>query len=85
MLFGRIVDALAGAQTRGSAPAWTDLATLLGAWVAFGLFAIVCGALIALHADRLAHRRRHVVMTNYFEHILQLPLSFHGSAIPAGC
>ena len=79
VLFGRIVDALAGAQTRGSAPAWTDLATLLGAWVAFGLFAIVCGALIALHADRLAHRQRHVVMSNYFEHILQLPLSFHGT------
>ena len=52
-----------------------DAARRLGG---FGLFTIVCGALIALHADRLAHRRRHVVMTNYFEHILQLPLSFHG-------
>ena len=33
---------------------------------------------IALHADRLAHRRRHAVLTNYFEHVLQLPLSYHG-------
>ena len=80
VLFGRIIDALAGAQSRGSAPAWTDLTTLLAAWVAFGLFAIVCGALVALHADRLAHRQRHVVMSNYFEHILQLPLGFHGTA-----
>jgi len=79
ILFGRIIDTLAGAQSRGSAPAWTDLLTLLGAWVAFGLFAIVCGALVALHADRLAHRQRHVVMSNYFEHILQLPMSFHGA------
>jgi len=79
VLFGRIVDALSGAQNRGAAPAWTDLATLLAAWVAFGLFSIVCGALVALHADRLAHRQRHAVMTGYFEHILQLPLSFHGN------
>ena len=78
VLFGRIVDTLAGAQSRGGAPAWTDLTPLLGAWVGFGLFTIACGALVALHADRLAHRRRQAVMTDYFEHILQLPLSFHG-------
>ena len=53
-------------------------APLLAAWVGFGLFTIVSGALIALHADRLAHRRRHAVLTNYFEHVLQLPLSYHG-------
>jgi ATP-binding cassette subfamily B protein len=35
--------------------------------------------LIALYADRLAHRRRHVVLTSYFEHVLQLPLSYHGN------
>ena len=78
VLFGRIVDALAGAQSRGGVPVWTDVMTLLAAWVSFGLFTITCGALVALHADRLAHRRRHAVMTDYFEHILQLPLSFHG-------
>ncbi len=78
VLFGRIVDTLAGAQARGGGPVWTDLITLLAAWVSFGLFTITCGALVALHADRLAHRRRHAVMTDYFEHILQLPLSFHG-------
>jgi len=78
VLFGRIVDALAGTQSRGSVPVWTDVATLLAAWVSFGLFTITCSALVALHADRLAHRRRHAVMTTYFEHILQLPLSFHG-------
>jgi ATP-binding cassette subfamily B protein len=78
ILFGRIVDALAGSQAKAAAPAWTDLASLLAAWVGFGLFTILCGALIALHADRLSHRRRLAVMTDYFEHILQLPLSFHG-------
>src|SRR5665213_1464406 len=78
VLFGRIVDTLAGSQARGGVPVWTDLITLLAAWVSFGLFTIICGALVALNADRLAHRRRHAVMTGYFEHILQLPLSFHG-------
>jgi glucan exporter ATP-binding protein len=78
VLFGRIVDTLAGSQARGGVPVWTDLVTLLAAWVSFGLFTIICGALVALNADRLAHRRRHALMTGYFEHILQLPLSFHG-------
>jgi len=78
VLFGRIVDAMAGAQSRGGVPVWSDLVTLMAAWVSFGIFTICCGTLIALHADRLAHRRRLAVMTEYFEHILQLPLNFHG-------
>jgi ATP-binding cassette subfamily B protein len=78
VLFGRIIDTLVTAQARSARPAWADLVPLLGAWVGFGLFTIVCGALAALHADRLAHRRRHAVLTDYFEHILQLPLSYHG-------
>jgi len=78
VLFGRIIDTLVGAQAKAAPPAWAALLPLLGAWVGFGLFTIVCGALAALHADRLAHRRRHGVLTDYFEHILQLPLSYHG-------
>jgi ATP-binding cassette, subfamily B, beta-glucan exporter len=53
---------------------------LMAAWIGFGLFTICCSALVALYADRLAHRRRHVVLTSYFEHVLQLPLSFHGGS-----
>jgi ATP-binding cassette subfamily B protein len=78
VLFGRIIDALAGAHSRGRPASWHDLATLLGAWVGFGLFTICCGALVALLADRLAHRQRQTVMTGYFDHVLQLPLGFHG-------
>jgi glucan exporter ATP-binding protein len=78
VLFGRIIDALAGPQTRGAMATWLDVMIPLAAWVGFGMFTIVCGALIALHADRLAHRRRQAVVTDYFEHVLQLPLSFHG-------
>ena len=80
ILFGRIIDALATSQAKGAPPTFDTLALLLGAWVGFGIFTIVAGALVALHADKLSHRRRHAVMTDYFEHILQLPLSYHGGA-----
>ena len=79
VLFGRIIDALAHAQGGGSALSWAKLLPLVGAWVGFGLFMIVCSALVALHADRLAHRQRQVVLTEFFEHVLELPLSFHGA------
>src|SRR5213083_2787251 len=59
VLFGRIVDVLSGNPSAG-APATATPASpwpLLAAWVAFGLFTIGCGAIVALHADRLAHRQ----------------------------
>jgi len=77
ILFGRIVDTLANSQTRASQLAWTDLTLLVGAWVGFGLFIIVCSTLVALHADRLAHRQYQVVRTMFFEHVLQLPLTYY--------
>jgi glucan exporter ATP-binding protein len=70
VLFGRIVDVLTG---KGGGSAWP----LLAAWVGFGLFTIVASAVVALQADRLAHRQRQAVLSSYFEHILQLPLTFH--------
>src|SRR3989454_4299674 len=77
ILFGRIVDTLANAHPRVSQIAWRDLMLLVGAWVSFGLFVIVCSTLVALHADRLSHRQYQVVRTMFFEHVLQLPLSYH--------
>src|ERR1700736_389635 len=76
VLFGRIVDVLSGKPSTGalvSSPAWP----LLAAWAAFGLFTIGCSAAVALNADRLAPRQRQAVLTDYFEHIMQLPLTFH--------
>jgi ATP-binding cassette subfamily B protein len=77
ILFGRIVDTLANAHGNISQLSLHDLMILVGAWVAFGLFTIVCSTLVALHADRLAHRQYQVVRTMFFEHVLQLPLSFY--------
>ncbi|WP_243370347.1 glucan ABC transporter ATP-binding protein/ permease [Microvirga solisilvae] len=78
ILFGRIIDVLTQAQLPNASPVtFTVLMPLIAAWVAFGLFSIGAGALVALHADRLAHRRRLAVIANYFEHVLELPLAFH--------
>src|SRR5689334_3589259 len=77
VLFGRVIDTLTGAS--GSSDAvWARLGTLLGLWVAFGLFTIVCTTLVALYADRLAHQQRHCMLSDYFEHVLEQPLAFHG-------
>ncbi len=76
VLFGKIVDVLSGKPQAGPLAA-NSAWPLLAAWVAFGLFTIACSAMVALHADRLAHRQRQAVLTDYFEHIMQLPLTFH--------
>ena len=78
ILFGRIIETLAQAQAAARMPSYEDLLPLLAAWVGFGLFNIGAGVMVSLHADRLSHRRRLGVLTQYFEHVLQLPLSYHG-------
>ena len=80
VLFGRIIDLLTGAQAAGRTPTWGDLMPLLAAWGGFAVFSIAGSVLVALNADRLAHRRRLALMSNFFEHVLHLPLSFHTSA-----
>jgi glucan exporter ATP-binding protein len=80
VLLGRIVDALSGTLPAGLGPAARVLAPLIGAWVGFGLFIIIASTLVAWFADRLAHHRRNMVLADYFEHVLQLPLAYHSGA-----
>lgn len=68
ILFGRMVDRLS--EGRGAF-------TLIGIWAAFGLFGILAGALVAIAADRLAHRRRLAAMAGAFEHAITLPMAWH--------
>jgi ATP-binding cassette subfamily B protein len=49
----------------------------MGIWCAVGFFGILASILVALHADRMAHRRRLAAVATYFEHVLSLPASFH--------
>jgi ATP-binding cassette subfamily B protein len=72
--FGRIIDAL-GRATRED---WfKPLSPWVVGWIVVGLFNIGCSVSVALHADRLSHRRRLGVINHYFRHVLSLPLSFH--------
>ncbi len=80
VLFGRIVDRLSGALPQGAAAAARVLAPLIGAWIGFGLFIIGAATLVAWFADRLAHQRRNLVLADFFEHVLQLPLAYHSGA-----
>jgi glucan exporter ATP-binding protein len=76
-LFGRIIDRLSRNDAHPAAHPWSEILPWLIAWAAFGIFSILAGVLVALHADRLSHRRRLAVMADYFDHVLDLPLSFH--------
>ena len=68
-LFGRVIDALS--HPHGHA------GLLIAAWAVVGFVGVVVGALVSLHADRMAHRRRLAAVRGYFEHVIELPLSFH--------
>ncbi len=70
-LFGHVIDSLVA---RSHGDAWRYIAY----WAGFGLLGILAGVWVSLQSDRLAHRRRLAVITEFFEHAIGLPLSFHG-------
>jgi ATP-binding cassette subfamily B protein len=78
VLFGRVIDTLGGSAS-GPENLWPRLTLYLGLWAAFGIFTIVCSTLVALFADRLAHRQRQYMMAEFFEHSLELPLAYHSN------
>jgi ATP-binding cassette, subfamily B, beta-glucan exporter len=68
ILLGRVVDALS--KGAGAFP-------LIGLWAAIGLFGILAGVVVAVAADRLAHRRRLIAMAQAFDQAITLPISYH--------
>jgi ATP-binding cassette subfamily B protein len=78
VLFGRVVDLLARSDRMASDALWGEAFALLALWAAVGLSGIGASVAVALLSDRMAHRNRLAVMGRYFEHVLALPLSFHG-------
>ncbi|MCU0837818.1 MAG: glucan ABC transporter ATP-binding protein/ permease [Rhodospirillales bacterium] len=77
LLFGRIIEVLAGAAGRAADDVWHDSLRLLLIWGVVGLTGIGANILLSLHADRLAHRRRLGAMAQFFEHALSLPPTYH--------
>jgi ATP-binding cassette subfamily B protein len=78
LLFGRVIDLLARASGMEEGTLWSQAALLLAIWGFVGLVGIGLSVATALGADRMAHRNRLSLMHRYFEHVLALPLSFHG-------
>ena len=68
ILFGRVVDALA---KNG------DATPIIMQWAGLGLFSILAGVVVAVLADRLAHRQRLDAMRRAFERSITLPISYH--------
>jgi len=68
ILFGHVIDSIS--EKTGVVPT-------LAIWVGFGIFNIIAYVLVARGADRLTHRRRLGVMTQSFEKIITMPLSWH--------
>jgi len=68
ILFGRVVDAL----SRGEGAFAT-----IALWAALGLFGILASVIVAVYADRLAHRRHLAAMADAFERAMTLPQGYH--------
>ncbi|MBX9588640.1 MAG: glucan ABC transporter ATP-binding protein/ permease [Hyphomonadaceae bacterium] len=68
VLLGRVVNALALGQ--GAFP-------IIGLWAVVGLVGILAGVVVAVMADRLAHRRRLAALGQAFERAIILPISYH--------
>jgi len=68
VLFGRVIDAL----THGKG-AFRDI----GLWAVLGLFGIGASVLVAVIADRFAHRQRMRAMKSAFDRAIALPISYH--------
>jgi len=78
VLFGRVVNLLSGSDKMESGALWHQAAWLLGIWVAVGIGGILSNIFVALQTERLSHKHRINSMGKYFQHVLALPLSFHG-------
>ena len=80
ILFGMVVQLLSQSDAADTGTFWPQIARLLAIWAAVGGAGIIANIAAALQAERLAHRNRLMAIRNYFEHVLSLPLSFHGDA-----
>jgi ATP-binding cassette subfamily B protein len=75
VLFGHVVDLLADPAGADRDAIWRVLAI----WGAIGVAGVIANIWVALHADRLAHRRRVAAIEGFFAHVISLPRAFHGA------
>jgi ATP-binding cassette subfamily B protein len=80
VLFGRVIQMLSSSGSMAPGALWSQAVRLLGIWAVVGVGGIAANIAAALHAERLSHRNRLEGMRRFYEHVLSLPLSFHGDA-----
>lgn len=80
LLFGRVIGLLSRSDRVTADALWGGAVTLLGIWAVVGVTGIGANIAAALQSERLAHRNRLTAMSRYYEHVLGLPLAFHGDA-----
>ncbi len=80
VLTGRVIGLLSASDQLPRDALWHQAASLIAVWLGVGVLDIATNMVVALHAERLAHRSRLGAMSRYFSHVISLPLSFHGDA-----
>ena len=75
LLFGRVIELLTRSGEMDRDVLWSEASQVLGIWLAVGATTIGATIATSLHAERMAHRNRLLVMNRYFGHVLSLPLS----------
>lgn len=65
VLFGRVIQLLAGSDTMPETELWRRATYLLGIWAAIGAAGIVANMTVALYSERLAHRNRLQIMSRF--------------------
>jgi ATP-binding cassette, subfamily B, beta-glucan exporter len=80
ILFGRVIGLLAASDPAHPEALIGPATWLLSIWGVIGLAGIVGSMFANLHAERLAHRNRLMLMSRFFGHVLALPLSFHSES-----
>ena len=68
ILFGRMIDRLAAGQ---------GAFQLIAFWAGLGLLSIAASAVLAILADRLAHRARLVALSDAYSRAITLPIAWH--------
>ncbi len=77
VLFGRVINLLAQSDTMTNKSVIHGAVVLLAIWAGIGLVSIGANIMLAVQAERLAHRNRLSAMARYFRHVLSLPPAFH--------
>jgi glucan exporter ATP-binding protein len=77
VLFGRVINLLIRSDAMTHKSVLHGAVILLAVWAGIGLISIGANIMLAVQAERLAHRGRLTAMARYFRHVLSLPPAFH--------